>query len=79
MTRGECSFLDGDTVRVDAAEWIAFVIPALWIIQTFRYIDAWNADFAESTIDLFGAEFAIGPWLALIAGAVLALKRPARV
>jgi hypothetical protein len=62
-----------------AMGWIAFGISALWIIQTFRYIDAWNADFAESTIDLFGAEFAIGPWLALIAGAVLALKRRARV
>jgi hypothetical protein len=41
--------------------WLAFGISALWVIQTFRYIDAGNADFAASTIELFGAEHSLAP------------------
>lgn len=55
--------------------WLAFGIAALWTIQSFRYINYWNEDFVESAIDLFGAELAVGPWVALLTGLMLWLKR----
>jgi hypothetical protein len=54
--------------------WVAVALSAVFIIQSFRMINDWNGDLVESLIDIFSSDFAIGPWVALVAGGILARK-----
>lgn len=56
---------------------VAVGVAGVWIIQTFRALMEWRGGAPGTAVaDMFTEVLSIGPWVALVAGIILLVKRP---